>query len=1019
MKYLLAVLALASSSALVSAPLNDSFSKATPITANSGTFSGSNVGATLESGEPDHANITTGASVWWNWTPTISGTATVSTTGSSFDTVLAVYRGSSVITTDVQAYSDDETPVILTSKTSFTVAANTSYRIAVAGYNGDSGAIKLNLSVGSGFFSSENDNYVDRLHLSGDFTVVTGTSRNATDEPEENSRYYQYDDYLYHDPILDIDIPFSYSSYGDKSVWWTWTAPHSGTVTITNKMNIISQFVGDDLTAFIEVFSTDTDDIADLEPIPFGDESAGFTPEQTAQITLDVTAGQVLQIKAKSWDANLGSRITLTIEMDAPTLLNDSFNKRILIKSSNASLTADNTDATAELGEPMHAGSDANKSLWWWWVAPGNGYVNIDTEGSSTGTVMETYTGNTLGSLVAITSADNTDTMVHIPVVKGAAYQIAVDSTIDGGAISLSLSYIPDTISIIQQPDNQTAQLNDLSATFSIVNTGAPTVYNWQRKKAGSKTWDSFGPGVAPAATLPGKEVTNTLTIAGPITGDMDGDEFRCVLTNSSGQTISKSAKLRVISLITYSGSDLSMSLPAVVADSVTYFAKGLPKGLKLNRNTGEITGRLSANDGSYTFTYYAKTVTGGSKSTTAKQTVLIVVQPFPSELTGSFEGLMQDGLGLPVGKLSLTVSRTGSFSGTVIYQGEKKAGALKGSLVLNSSTTPTAASTTVNAKGGLSVALTINNDGTMDATLSKSSVAVGDLMGDGMSLAGYTLVNQSPFKGVYTLALTAPTVGPEGSGYAQANLKENGFLNLLGKLADGTKFTASLKPDSGSVSTYRLFVQPYKDKRGYVTGWLPLSDRADGTGLYHVSAADGSDFYWVKAASKKEKAYPTGFGPAGLTAIMEPWRVNDTSFTLGYLGLITNNALVVGNFNLLLSLDQAETISNQGGNAEQLPVNLNLSFNNKVSVLNTDPNPGNPRGWSVNVHANNGVFTASFILSDKRKVSVEGVLLQSPSPTSPNIFGHGFFLVPPVKTKPASGSILSGDVQFIGPAIP
>ena len=50
------------------APANDNFANAIVLTGNTLTTSGSNVAATKEAGEPNHAGNSGGASVWWSWT---------------------------------------------------------------------------------------------------------------------------------------------------------------------------------------------------------------------------------------------------------------------------------------------------------------------------------------------------------------------------------------------------------------------------------------------------------------------------------------------------------------------------------------------------------------------------------------------------------------------------------------------------------------------------------------------------------------------------------------------------------------------------------------------------------------------------------------------------------------------------------------------------------------------------------------------------------------------------------------
>ena len=77
-------------------------------------------GATLQSGEPsaftcDGQAVTVGRSAWYTITPTTSAPLTLSTAGSSFDTVLSVYTGSAVSGLTAVACNDDG-PSDLTSQ---------------------------------------------------------------------------------------------------------------------------------------------------------------------------------------------------------------------------------------------------------------------------------------------------------------------------------------------------------------------------------------------------------------------------------------------------------------------------------------------------------------------------------------------------------------------------------------------------------------------------------------------------------------------------------------------------------------------------------------------------------------------------------------------------------------------------------------------------------------------------------------------------------------------------------------
>lgn len=132
-------------------PTNDNFASPRFLPGPNGTVSASNVAATKESGEPNHAGNAGGRSVWYTWTAPAPGPVTFHTRGSSFDTLLAVYHGGSVGGLTLVAASDDISPTVRQSSVTFTATAGMVYRIAVDGYVGLSGAVRLQwLAVGAG-----------------------------------------------------------------------------------------------------------------------------------------------------------------------------------------------------------------------------------------------------------------------------------------------------------------------------------------------------------------------------------------------------------------------------------------------------------------------------------------------------------------------------------------------------------------------------------------------------------------------------------------------------------------------------------------------------------------------------------------------------------------------------------------------------------------------------------------------------------------------------------------------------
>ena len=125
------------------APANDLFANAQTLVGTTGSITGTNVGATREAGEPTHAGVPGGRSVWYWWRAPATGTVTIETVGSNFDTVLAAYRGSAVSALTRVAANDDIGSGVYQSRLRFTAYAGTTYQLAVDGWSGASGSIRL------------------------------------------------------------------------------------------------------------------------------------------------------------------------------------------------------------------------------------------------------------------------------------------------------------------------------------------------------------------------------------------------------------------------------------------------------------------------------------------------------------------------------------------------------------------------------------------------------------------------------------------------------------------------------------------------------------------------------------------------------------------------------------------------------------------------------------------------------------------------------------------------------------
>jgi|GEM_PF-1259022 len=133
-------------------PANNNFASAATLTVSGSSAQaiGTNIAATAETGEPNHAGETARRSVWWKWSANSDQPVTLTTFGSNFDTVLSVYSGSAINGLTVETSNDDEERgVIRTSKLIFTPGAGVTYYFAVDGWDGSYGQITLNLNLGT------------------------------------------------------------------------------------------------------------------------------------------------------------------------------------------------------------------------------------------------------------------------------------------------------------------------------------------------------------------------------------------------------------------------------------------------------------------------------------------------------------------------------------------------------------------------------------------------------------------------------------------------------------------------------------------------------------------------------------------------------------------------------------------------------------------------------------------------------------------------------------------------------
>ncbi|HEX4305280.1 MAG TPA: hypothetical protein VHZ54_04530 [Solirubrobacterales bacterium] len=226
------------------------------------------------------------------------------------------------------------------------------------------------------------------------------------------------------------------------SLWWAWEAPATEFVTVSTCQSpfptVVGIFEGTELGHLTRVAEGNVDE----------GPSCLFQSGKT--YTFKAQAGHPYAIGA---DGNafyvpgppgtpqpppptVEGEISLTLEA-TPTPPNDDFADATPIEETPLeepgggrrfmTLTDGyNWNATKEPGEPDHAGDPGGASVWYSWTAPESGEATIGYGDGGPG-LLAVYTGSALDELTPVASTADQLAGVHIPVVGGTRYMIAVD----------------------------------------------------------------------------------------------------------------------------------------------------------------------------------------------------------------------------------------------------------------------------------------------------------------------------------------------------------------------------------------------------------------------------------------------------------------------------------------------------------------------------------------------------------------------------------------------------------------
>jgi hypothetical protein len=147
----------------------------------------------------------------------------------------------------------------------------TTYSVIVSNaYGGVTNSTRLSLVAGP-----PNDAFVNAIVLTGSSQIVTGSNVNATKEPGE---------------------PDDGGNAGGSSVWWTWTAPEDGLVTLDT--------AGSSFVTLLAVYSGNT--VSSLRLIANDDGYGGYRTYSGSYVTFTAGAGEVYRIVVDGYGGATG-----------------------------------------------------------------------------------------------------------------------------------------------------------------------------------------------------------------------------------------------------------------------------------------------------------------------------------------------------------------------------------------------------------------------------------------------------------------------------------------------------------------------------------------------------------------------------------------------------------------------------------------------------------------------------------------------------------------------------------------
>jgi hypothetical protein len=492
-----------------SPPANDDFADAQTIGPGlPAAVEGTTVDATDEAGEPSHGGAyDTGSSVWYRWTPAVSGPVKVSLCNPGpapeYPRPVEVYTGTQV--GSLTEVASNEQFIALDCAFRFEAIAGTTYYISVDGAE----AFTLGLHASSG---PANDDFANAQTLPAALPSSTnGTNVDASKQTGE-------------------PLPGACACPGSStsnSVWYSWTPTASTETDVTTCATnnghgpSVGVYTGSQVNALSEVAASRECRIH-------------FTPTPGATYRIEVTSSDegpfVLDLFAHSPPANDAFADATPLATVPPD-----------------SESGTTIDATRQQNEPTplgpYQGVFGYASVWFRWTPSVDQRVRLNTCDSEFNTVLAVYTGADIADLTRVASNDDgcstgnaSGSRLALDAIGGITYSIVVDGNYAAGPYALAIATAdppPPSPSLTGASPAGPADDNEPAITGSAVPGSIVTLYrnaDCAGRAAATGTAEQL------ASTGLTARVADNSTTTFYATATLDGQTSQCSATGVSYQ---------------------------------------------------------------------------------------------------------------------------------------------------------------------------------------------------------------------------------------------------------------------------------------------------------------------------------------------------------------------------------------------------------------------------------------------------------------------------------------------------